>query len=54
MGELSSKLLRALADDHRVSASEVRQHRMIEDADDLIAAAVSLRARLERIVAGGA
>lgn len=51
--DVAQGICKALHGDHRVTASEVRQLRLIDECDDLIAHIVTMRARLERILLDG-
>ncbi|MBJ7442865.1 MAG: hypothetical protein JHD32_00835 [Sphingobium sp.] len=51
-GQITSKICTALADDQRVCAGDIRQHDLIDDAEQLVAIAVQLLAQLRAVAEG--
>ncbi|AYO78339.1 hypothetical protein N5J77_01950 [Sphingobium yanoikuyae] len=50
--EITAKICAALADDQKVCARDVRQHALIDDAEQLVALAVQLLAQLRAVEEG--
>ncbi|MGE6693327.1 hypothetical protein ACQKE8_12890 [Sphingobium limneticum] len=51
-GEITGKICASLADDQRVCADDIRNHGLIDDAEQLVSVAVRLLAHVRAVVEG--